>query len=91
MLSMPTDLQPLNLFIDVKCVSIRKIFLRGIIMFKSNEYFDGKVKSIAFQGKDKPATVGVMAAGEYVFNTAEKEKMTIIKISYQFAVGSYQL
>ena len=78
MLSMPTDLQPLNLFIDVKCVSIRKIFLRGIIMFKSNEYFDGKVKSIAFQGKDKPATVGVMAAGEYVFNTAEKEKMTVI-------------
>ena len=47
-------------------------------MFKTNEYFEGKVKSIAFQGKDKPATVGVMAAGEYVFNTAEKEKMTII-------------
>ena len=60
-------------------------------MFKTNEYFDGKVQSIAFQGKDKPATVGVMAAGEYVFNTAEKEKMTVIKISYQFAVGSYQL
>ncbi len=47
-------------------------------MFKSNEYFDGKVKSIAFQGQDKPATVGVMAAGEYLFNTAEKEKMTVI-------------
>ncbi len=43
-------------------------------MFKTNEYFDGKVKSIAFQGQDKPATVGVMATGEYVFNTAEKEK-----------------
>ena len=37
-------------------------------MFKTNEYFAGKVKSIAFQGKDKPATVGVMAQGEYVFN-----------------------
>ncbi|MCK5395636.1 MAG: pyrimidine/purine nucleoside phosphorylase [Gammaproteobacteria bacterium] len=47
-------------------------------MFKANEYFDGKVKSIAFQGKDKPATVGVMAAGEYIFNTADKEKMTVI-------------
>ena len=47
-------------------------------MFKTNEYFDGKVKSIAFQGQDKPATVGVMAAGEYVFNTADKEKMTVI-------------
>lgn len=47
-------------------------------MFETNEYFDGKVKSIAFQGQSKPATVGVMAAGEYAFNTAEKEKMTII-------------
>ena len=47
-------------------------------MFKTNEYFDGKVKSIAFQGQEKLATVGVMAAGDYVFNTAEKEKMTVI-------------
>ena len=52
-------------------------------MFKTNEYFEGKVKSIAFQGLSiqglsKPATVGVMAAGEYVFNTADKEKMTVI-------------
>ena len=47
-------------------------------MFKTNEYFDGKVKSIAFEGQEKPATVGVMASGEYVFNTAEKEKMTVI-------------
>lgn len=47
-------------------------------MFKTNDYFDGKVKSIAFEGKEKPATVGVMAAGEYVFNTAEKEKMTVV-------------
>ena len=47
-------------------------------MFESNEYFDGKVKSIAFNGKEKPATVGVMAAGEYVFNTDQKEKMLVI-------------
>ena len=47
-------------------------------MFETNEYFDGNVKSIAFQGQAKPATVGVMAAGEYVFNTAEKEKMSVI-------------
>ena len=47
-------------------------------MFKTNEYFDGKVKSIAFETAEKPATVGVMAAGEYVFNTADKEKMTVI-------------
>ena len=47
-------------------------------MFQSNEYFDGKVKSIAFQTETLPATVGVMAAGEYVFNTNDKEKMTVI-------------
>lgn len=47
-------------------------------MFDVNEYFDGKVKSIAFHGENKPVTVGVMAAGQYVFNTAEKEKMTVI-------------
>ena len=47
-------------------------------MFKTNEYFDGKVKSIAFQTETLPATVGVMALGEYVFNTAQKEKMTVV-------------
>ena len=47
-------------------------------MFKTNEYFDGKVKSIAFNDQQKPATVGVMAAGDYVFNTADKEKMSVI-------------
>ncbi len=47
-------------------------------MFKTNEYFDGKVKSIAFQTDTLPATVGVMAPGEYVFNTGDKEKMTVV-------------
>jgi uncharacterized protein YaiE (UPF0345 family) len=47
-------------------------------MFKTNEYFDGRVKSIAFQIEDKAATIGVMAMGDYIFNTAEKEKMTVI-------------
>jgi len=47
-------------------------------MFDTNEYFDGKVKSIAFNTSTLPATVGVMAAGEYVFNTAEKETMSVV-------------
>ncbi|MBF0249138.1 MAG: pyrimidine/purine nucleoside phosphorylase [Alphaproteobacteria bacterium] len=47
-------------------------------MFKVNEYFDGKVKSIAFQGEALPATVGVMAAGEYEFSTSQKETMTVV-------------
>ncbi|MCF8057353.1 MAG: pyrimidine/purine nucleoside phosphorylase [Desulfocapsa sp.] len=47
-------------------------------MFKSNEYFDGKVKSIAFTSDDGPATVGVMAVGEYEFGTDSIEIMTVV-------------
>jgi len=47
-------------------------------MFKTNEYFDGKVKSIAFQTETLPATIGVMAPGEYEFGTAVKERMTVV-------------
>ncbi len=47
-------------------------------MLKSNEYFDGKVKSIGFTGKEKPSSVGVMAEGEYEFGTAEAELMVVI-------------
>ncbi|PJA32219.1 MAG: hypothetical protein CO187_05165 [Zetaproteobacteria bacterium CG_4_9_14_3_um_filter_53_7] len=46
-------------------------------MFKTNEYFDGKVKSIAFETAEGPATVGVMAAGEYEFGTSTKEIMSV--------------
>ena len=47
-------------------------------MLETNEYFDGTVKSIAFKTETCPATVGVMLPGNYVFNTADKEKMTIV-------------
>ena len=47
-------------------------------MFKTNEYFDGKVKSIAFDHAGQAASIGVMAPGDYVFNTADKEKMSVI-------------
>jgi len=46
-------------------------------MFKTNEYFDGKVKSIAFETAEGPATIGVMAAGDYEFGTATKEVMSV--------------
>ncbi|MGL5814961.1 MAG: pyrimidine/purine nucleoside phosphorylase [Aeromonas sp.] len=48
-------------------------------MLKVNEYFDGNVKSIGFEQKNEKATVGVMAAGEYLFNTAAPERMTVVK------------
>ena len=46
-------------------------------MFKVNEYFNGTVKSIAFNTQDSPATVGVMAPGEYEFGTSSQEIMTV--------------
>ncbi len=46
-------------------------------MFRINEYFDGQVKSIAFNTQDGPATVGVMAPGEYIFGTSTVEYMTV--------------
>ncbi len=47
-------------------------------MFKTNEYFDGKVKSIAFTTPEGAATMGVMAPGEYEFGTSTTEHMTVI-------------
>jgi uncharacterized protein YaiE (UPF0345 family) len=47
-------------------------------MLKNNEYFDGKVKSIAFDTGAGAATVGVMEAGDYEFGTAGPELMTVV-------------
>jgi uncharacterized protein YaiE (UPF0345 family) len=47
-------------------------------MFKINQYFDGQVASIAFQTATLPATVGVMAVGEFEFGTSQKEVMTVV-------------
>ena len=46
-------------------------------MLKVNEYFGGRVKSIAVENEEGVATVGVMEAGEYEFGTASIEIMTI--------------
>lgn len=47
-------------------------------MLTVNEYFNGTVKSISFSDSTGPASVGVMTAGEYTFNTASAEVMHII-------------
>jgi purine/pyrimidine-nucleoside phosphorylase len=47
-------------------------------MFKVNEYFDGKVKSIALESPEGPITIGAMKAGEYQFGTSCVEFMTVI-------------
>ncbi|MEA3505797.1 MAG: pyrimidine/purine nucleoside phosphorylase [Bacteroidota bacterium] len=47
-------------------------------MFKTNEYFDGNVMSIAYTtAEGDNATIGVMAKGEYEFGTATVEYMTV--------------
>ena len=46
-------------------------------MFKTNEYFDGNVKSLAFESAHGRATIGVMAKGEYEFGTSTVEYMTV--------------
>jgi purine/pyrimidine-nucleoside phosphorylase len=55
-------------------------------MLKVNEYFDGRVKSIALQTSTLPATVGVMEKGEYTFGTGAKETMHVVsgELSIQF-------
>ena len=47
-------------------------------MLTVNEYFDGNVKSIGFEGKPLASSVGVMAPGEYEFGTSQRETMTVI-------------
>lgn len=47
-------------------------------MFKVNEYFDGTVTSIAFNQEQGPATIGVMAPGDYAFDTVSPETMHVI-------------
>jgi uncharacterized protein YaiE (UPF0345 family) len=47
-------------------------------MIKHNAYFEGNVQSLALEGHEKPATVGVMAAGEYEFGTDAAELMKVV-------------
>ncbi|HUS87188.1 MAG TPA: pyrimidine/purine nucleoside phosphorylase [Bacteroidales bacterium] len=47
-------------------------------MFNVNEYFEGKVKSLAFENEEGRVTCGVMAPGEYEFETSTVEQMTVI-------------
>ena len=48
-------------------------------MFDVNNYFEGKVASLAFSNQNGNFTSGVMADGEYEFGTAKAEVMTVIE------------
>lgn len=47
-------------------------------MINVNEYFDGAVKSLAYENNGK-STVGVIAPGEYEFGTSSHETMRVIE------------
>lgn len=47
-------------------------------MLKHNTYFEGRVQSIGFERNAMRATVGVIATGEYHFDTGAAERMTIM-------------
>jgi len=44
---------------------------------KHNSYFEGRVQSVGFTRNGRKATVGVIAPGEYHFNTDAPERMTV--------------
>jgi len=52
-------------------------------MLEVNEYFDGRVKSIALHNADGPLTMGVMSVGEYEFSTSKDEEMTVVSGTLQ--------
>ena len=45
---------------------------------KVNEYFEGRVMSIALENNEGRATAGVMEVGEYEFGTSETELMKVV-------------
>ncbi len=47
-------------------------------MLTHNTYFDGKVQSVGFERNGRKATVGVVDAGEFHFNTGAPERMTVV-------------
>lgn len=46
-------------------------------MLTTNTYFDGNVQSVGFERHGRRHTVGAIAPGEYHFETAGAERMTI--------------
>lgn len=46
-------------------------------MINVNEYFEGKVKSLALENSEGSVTVGVMEIGDYEFGTSTIEYMTV--------------
>jgi len=48
-------------------------------MINVNEYFEGAVKSLAYNTTEGRSTIGVIEPGEYEFGTASHETMVVIE------------
>jgi purine/pyrimidine-nucleoside phosphorylase len=57
-------------------------------MLKHNTYFEGKVQSVGFERHGQRMTAGVIDSGEYHFDTAAAERMTVV--SGELAVRTRQ-
>jgi uncharacterized protein YaiE (UPF0345 family) len=47
-------------------------------MLKHNTYFEGRVQSVGYERLGRRMTVGVIAPGEYHFDTGAPERMTVV-------------
>ncbi len=57
---------------------------------KHNTYFDGQVQSVGFERHGRKATVGVIAPGEFHFNTDAAERMTVVSGELHARIGGGQ-
>ena len=48
-------------------------------MINVNEYFEGAVKSLAYNTEQGRSTIGVIEKGEYEFGTSSHETMTVVE------------
>lgn len=56
-------------------------------MLKHNSYFAGNVQSVGFERHGRKHTVGVIDAGEFHFDTAGAERMTVVTGELHAKIG----
>ena len=64
---------------SVSSQTIMKIETTNKYMITVNEYFEGNVKSLAYQSPDGKSTIGVINKGQYKFGTSSHETMFVIE------------
>ncbi len=65
--------------------------VRSGFMLKHNTFFDGKVQSIGFERLGRRMTAGVIAPGEYHFDTSAPERMAVVSGELEAKVaGAWQ-